>query len=97
MAERNGAAMRIDVIGVVGDAKLPQTGQALRGKSLVELDQVEIGNLQTEPGHQLARRRHRADAHDARRDAGGGHAENTRARLQAVRFHASVAGQNDGG
>src|SRR3954463_16391258 len=54
MAKRNGAAMRIDEIGIVLDPELAQAGDALRGKSLVELDQVEIADLEAQPLHQLA-------------------------------------------
>ena len=54
MAERDGAAVRIDVLGIVGDAELAQAGQALRGERFVELDQIEIADLQAEPLHQLA-------------------------------------------
>jgi hypothetical protein len=46
MAERDGAAVRIDVLGVVGDAKLAQAGQRLRGEGLVELDQIEVADFQ---------------------------------------------------
>src|SRR5581483_2180266 len=54
MAERDGAAVRVDVLGILGNAELPQTGNALRGECLVELDQVKVRNLQAEPLHQLA-------------------------------------------
>ena len=43
-----------------------------------------------EPLHQLARRGHRADAHDARRHAGRRHADDARARRQPVRFHGGL-------
>src|SRR6516164_1679636 len=49
MTERNSAAMRIDVIGVLGHAELAQAGDALRGKGLVDFDQIEIADLQPEP------------------------------------------------
>src|ERR1700689_3076657 len=45
MAERNRAAMRVDEIGIVLDAELAQAGDSLRGKGLIELDQIEIGDL----------------------------------------------------
>jgi len=53
-------------------------------KAFIELDQVEVADLQTQPLHQLARRRHRADAHDARRHRGRGQPENARTRGQAM-------------
>src|SRR5450631_979887 len=39
MAERNGAAMRVDEIGIVLDAELAQTRNPLRRERLIELDQ----------------------------------------------------------
>src|SRR3954452_13108568 len=53
MPERDRAAVGIDVVGVIGDAELPQAGETLRGERLVDLDQVEIADLETEPRHQL--------------------------------------------
>src|SRR3954447_10702922 len=44
MAERDGAAMRIDEIDIFLDAELAQTGDALRGKGFIELDQVEVAD-----------------------------------------------------
>ena len=71
MAERDGAAVRVDVLGVVGNAELAQAGERLAGEGLVELDHVEVADLQPEPlASASSRRRHRADAHDARRHAG---------------------------
>src|SRR6185369_12623794 len=49
MAERDRAAMRIDEVGVVLDAQLPQTGYALRGEGFIELDQIEVRDLDAEP------------------------------------------------
>src|SRR5712671_6732325 len=63
MTERDGATMRVDEIGILLDAELAQAGYSLAGKGFIELDQIEIGYFQAEPLHQLARRRHRADAH----------------------------------
>ena len=42
-----------DVRGVIGQAKLAQAGERLRGKCFVELDPVEIADLEAEPRHQL--------------------------------------------
>src|SRR5215475_2764199 len=53
MAERNRAAMRIDEVGIFLDAELAQAGDALGSKRFVDLDQVEIADLDTEPLHQL--------------------------------------------
>ncbi|MFK4520055.1 hypothetical protein ABIF20_007420 [Bradyrhizobium japonicum] len=97
MAERDGAAMRIDEIGIVGNAELAHAGDALRGEGFVQLDQVEIADLLAEALHQLACRRHRADAHDARRHAGRGEAEDAGARSEAMLLHGSFRGQDDRG
>src|SRR5262249_58602416 len=45
MAERDRAAMRIDEVGIVLDAPLPQAGYALGGEGFIELDQIEVRDL----------------------------------------------------
>src|ERR1700759_5481392 len=55
MAERDGAAIRIDEVGIILDAQLPETGDTLAGKGLIEFDQIEIADFEAEPLHQLAR------------------------------------------
>ena len=97
MTKRDGAAMRIDVLGIVGDAKLPQTGEPLRSEGFVQFDQIEVADLKPEALHQFARRRYGADAHDPRRHRGRRHAEHARPRRQAVRLHAILAGENESG
>src|SRR4051794_13505682 len=52
MTERDRAAVRVDEIGIVLDAKLTQAGDALRGKRLVEFDEVEIADRKPQPRHQ---------------------------------------------
>ena len=52
MTERDGAAMRVDEIGIVLDAELAQAGYPLTGKGFVELDQIEIADFQAKPLHQ---------------------------------------------
>src|SRR3954467_7353801 len=47
MAERNGAAMRVDEIGIVPDAELAQACNTLRGECFIELDQIEVADLQS--------------------------------------------------
>ena len=42
VAERDGAAVRVDVRRVVGQAEVAQHGEALRGEGLVELDHVHL-------------------------------------------------------
>src|SRR5580704_6740029 len=95
MTERNSAAMRVDVLGIVGDAELAQHRKTLRGESLVQFDQIEIADLQSKLVHQLAGRRHRADAHDPRRHRGGRHAEDASAWRETVFLHRLLARQNN--
>src|ERR1700736_4849734 len=66
-------------------------------KASLKPNKIKIANLQAEPLHQLARRRHRADAHDTRRHRGRGEAENFRPRRQAVPFHRSLRCKNHRG
>src|SRR5437879_3436775 len=61
VTERDRAAMRIDEIGIFLDAQLSQASYPLAGKGFIELDQIEIADLEVQPFHQFARRRHRAD------------------------------------
>src|SRR2546430_4028933 len=49
MAERDRAAVRVDVPGIVGEPELAQAGEALRRERLVELDPVEVADLEAEP------------------------------------------------
>src|SRR5947209_12352323 len=49
MTERDGAAMRIDEIGVLPDAELPQARDPLAGEGFVEFDQIEIAYFQPQP------------------------------------------------
>src|SRR5437870_4218935 len=60
MAERDRAAIRIDVFGIVRKPELAHHGETLRGECLVEFDHVEIADAQAQPLHQLARGGHRA-------------------------------------
>src|ERR1700682_4560990 len=55
MTECDGAAMRVDEIGVVLDAELAQAGNPLAGEGLVEFDQIAIADLQAQPPHPLWR------------------------------------------
>src|SRR5260370_16968028 len=66
MTERDGAAMRVDEIGIILDAKLAKAGYSLAGEGFIELDQIEIAYFETQPLHHLARRRHRTHPHDPR-------------------------------
>src|SRR5919112_4553552 len=53
MAERDGAAVRVDVLRILRDAELAQNRDALAGESLVQLHHIEIRGLQPETGAQL--------------------------------------------
>ena len=44
MADRDRAAIRIDMVGVVGQSEIAKHGERLRGEGLVELDDVEIAD-----------------------------------------------------
>jgi len=66
---------------VVGQIERAQNRERLRGKGLVEFDHAEIADLEPELFHQPDGRRHRAIAHDARRQRGGGEPLDARERL----------------
>src|SRR5690606_20673265 len=82
---------------VVLDTQLAHDGQALGGEGFVQLDDVDLIDAQALPVQQLAYCRYRADAHDARLDAGGGHAEDPGHRLEAVFLHCVGTGDQHGG
>src|ERR1043166_6860639 len=63
MAERDGTAVRIDVLGIVLEAELTRARWRRRREVFIDLDQIKIGELDPEPLEQLARRGHRAQAH----------------------------------
>src|SRR5262249_42969409 len=42
VTQRNGAAVRIDVLGIVGKTELAHAGETLRGERLVQFDHVEV-------------------------------------------------------
>ncbi|MCY1291636.1 hypothetical protein D9M70_408330 [compost metagenome] len=96
MAEGDGAAVGVDPRVVVGQAQFAQHGQALGGEGFVEFDHVHVGQGQAGQLQHLARCRDRADAHDARLDAGGGHADHPGAGLEAVALGRFGAGQQQG-
>ena len=84
MAERDRAAVGVHMRRVVGEAELAHHGEALGGEGFVQFDHVDVADLEAEPFEQAQRRGRRADAHDPRRDAGDGRAEDFGARGQAV-------------
>ena len=77
---------------VVGKAELAQHGEALRGEGLVQFDHVDVGDREAEPLRAASRDAgRRADAHDPRRHAGDGGAEDAGARGQAVALRRFLA------
>src|SRR3954452_24972017 len=59
MPDRDRASVDVDPVGI--DPELPDHGQRLRRKRLVQLDEVEIAHLQLRAVERLARRGHRPD------------------------------------
>ena len=84
MPQGDGAPARIDPRVIVGQAHLPRAGQSLRGKGLIELDDVEVVHSHAQPGQQLVGGRHGPDAHGPRRHAGDSHPEYAGLRLEVV-------------
>jgi hypothetical protein len=93
MAQRNRAAPGVDARVVVLQAQQAQHGQALRGKGFVEFDHVHLIQLQAGERQHLLGGRRRADAHDARRHAGHGHADHARLGRQAILGGRGFVGQ----
>jgi hypothetical protein len=81
------------VRGVVGQAEIARDGQALCGEGFVEFDHIHLRQAQAGLRQHLAGGRRRAEAHDARRHAGGGHAQHARARLEAIQVGGLGRGQ----
>ena len=84
MSERDCSAVPIDVFRVLSDAKQPQTCDSLAGKRFVQLNPIKIGNGEIQSAQKFLSRRHGTDPHDAWRNTGGGHAQNARARFEAM-------------
>src|SRR5690606_19501083 len=97
VAQGDGAAVGVDPGVVVLDAQLTHDREALGGEGFVQFDDVDLIDGQALLVQQLAYRRYRADAHDARLDAGGGHAEDPGDRLEAVFLHCVGTGDQHGG
>src|SRR5215469_15848480 len=84
MAERNGPAGCIHLLGIFRQAELPKACDRLAGKGLVELNPIEDGDVLPEARKKLSRGRHWPDAHYAGRHARSRHAQDARARPQSV-------------
>jgi len=61
MTERDGAAMRVDEIGIVLDGRAGAGRLCPGWQGFIELDQIEIGYLQAQPLI-ICASRHRTDA-----------------------------------
>ena len=83
MAHRDGAAVGIDARIVVIEAQQLQAAEHLRGEGLVDFDHVHVGEFQIGARQRLGNGRHRAQAHEARRDAGHRTAHHPRQGLDA--------------
>ena len=84
MPQRDGAAVRVHMVGCLGQTELTEDGNALAGEGLVEFDDVDVADRQAGLDQQALHGGGGADAHDAWRHAGGGHRNDTGARRQAV-------------
>src|SRR5271165_3394835 len=87
MAERDGSAIGINVRRIIGQTELAQAGKRLAGESFIQLDEIEISDGKLQPRKKFFGRRYWTDAHDARRNARGGHAEETCSRCESVTLH----------
>jgi hypothetical protein len=65
----------------------------LRGKGFVEFDHVHLRHREAGQRQHFLRGRRRAYAHDARRDAGRGHADHSRLRREAILCGRGLVGQ----
>src|SRR5216683_8016009 len=87
MAKRDGSTVWIYVRCVVGQSELAQARKRLAGECFVQFDEIKIGDGKFEPREQFFDRRDGTDAHDARRNACGGHPEESRAWSESVTLH----------
>src|SRR5687768_8317382 len=94
MAERDSAAVRVDVRAIHRQLQLAQHGDRLAGESLVELDHVEVGWLEFQPRAEFPRGRYWADTHDTRRNAGARAAEDPRDRGEPVALRSRLRGDD---
>jgi hypothetical protein len=84
MAERNGATVRVYACVVIRQAQIAQDCQRLRGKGLVQFNDIHLFQRKARPVQNLAHRRNRPDAHNTRRNACGGHSHDTGLWRQAM-------------
>ena len=76
MPEGDRAAIGVDVLGIVWHAEAAQCGQRLGGERLIELDDIDVGEVEPCTGHELTSGRLGTDPLIRGRYADGGHARN---------------------
>ena len=89
MAERDGAAVDVDLRGIPAEVLVDRAG--LGGEGLVGLDQVEVVGRPAGLLQRHAAGRDRPGAHDRRIDAGGRPGDDARQRLQAALLRPRLA------
>lgn len=82
---------------VISDADLAQLGQALRGTSFMQFDNVDIGICETPPRYQFLTGRRGTDANDARWHACRRAAQNADDGCQTMGTSGLSARQDQGG
>jgi hypothetical protein len=91
MAERDRAAVRVELVAERVDAELAADGQHLRGERLVQLHHVDVVDRHAGLLEHLAHALDRADAHDLRLDARDRRRDDPRARRRCrARARASL-------
>ena len=93
MAKRDRAA--VDIHFLRGDRHILQHREDLRGKRLVDLDEIEVADREAGPVAQLRNRRHRADAHDPWINARAAPSDNAGERLQPAGLGVIRAGEHE--
>ena len=93
MTDRDRAAVHVHLRRV--EPQLPDDGDALRRERLVQLDQVEVRDGNARARQQLLHGGNRADAHDARVDAGDGTADERAERLDAEGARLLLGGDHE--
>src|SRR6266702_6034477 len=68
VANRDGATIWIDVLGIVRKSQLAQHSEALRCERFVELDNIYLSDIQAYATQRFAARGHGTDSHDSRLD-----------------------------
>ncbi|MNL51223.1 hypothetical protein D3C87_1743030 [compost metagenome] len=96
MPQGNGTTIGVHATIILGNAEITQHGNALAGKGLVELDDVEIGLGKAEAREELLTGGRRAHAHDTRWHAGRGAAQNAGDGGEAMPFRGGLRGDDQG-